>query len=112
MRLTGFNGSSFIIHLVDYYDASNIQITAVDNSGNKVKFINGQAQIDVTGKAKNVLKRLQVRVPLSSSAQLPAFPVEGQNICKRLQSAAGATNFIDTSDGYAGSGDPCNLTSN
>jgi hypothetical protein len=72
----------YLIRIVDYYDASNISVSGSDASGS-VKF-NGQPQIDVTGKAHEVLKRLRVRVPLNPSYDLPYDTIEAQNACKRF----------------------------
>jgi hypothetical protein len=90
--ITGLGGTGpyYLIRLVDYYDKSNISISGQAGS----VFVNGQAMIDVTGKARDVLKRLQVRVPLNSSQtnSLPDFALEGQSVCKRLATAPNSTD--------------------
>ncbi len=89
VTIKGLNGTGtgpYLIHVIDYYDDSNVNIDG--NSSNAgappLQFIDGQAQIDVTGKAKDVLKRLQVRVPIHPNAPTPNYAVEGQNVCKRF----------------------------
>lgn len=54
-----------------------------------VKFKQGQAIIDATGKSQDELRRVQVRVPLiRSDAALPIFGVQAtQSICKELTTA-------------------------
>ncbi len=91
----------YIIHLVNYYDSSNISITGF-NSGSPstpLSFINGQAQIDATGQAQNVRTRLQVRKPLIPTLELPNYSLESQNACKRFATdPVNGTNFIATQD--------------
>jgi hypothetical protein len=84
-------GVSYILHVLDYYDESqSIVINGQDIHGGPVTFL-GQDQIDVTGKAHYVLKRLQERVQPSSLPTLPEYAVEGQNICKRFSTYPAAT---------------------
>jgi Tfp pilus assembly protein PilX len=89
VRLTGLSGQQFIMHVVDFYDTSSLVAT----SSSSVKFT-GEPVIDVTGKARDVLKRLRVRVFISAAggeagpdndAILPNNAIEAQNICKRIQ---------------------------
>lgn len=110
----------FLLHIVGYYDDSTVTVTGNSNipptPAQTVSFLNAQAKVDVTGKARNVLKRLQVRVPLSPSYTLPDYAIEAQNICKRLETGPTVpdinptgTKYINTAGGNAGSGDPCFL---
>ena len=78
-------------NLVDYYDSSNVNINGIDTTGAALVFKDGQAQIDATGRAKNVSKRLQVRIPIKAAATLPNFVIEGQSICKRFDTYPGST---------------------
>lgn len=84
----------YLIHMYGLYDSSSVTITG-SGPGGSVVFSGDQAKIDVTGKAKNVLKRLQVRVPLDSSRSLANYAVEAQNICKRIVASPvrGSTTF-------------------
>lgn len=106
--LGGFGTGPFLLRIVDYYDNSNIKITgnAAALGSPPIKFIDGQAQIDVTGKAKSVVKRLQVRTPIRASSGIPMNAIEGET-CKRFQTdpITGTTPQLPT--GY--SGQACNL---
>lgn len=77
-------GTKYLVHFVNYYDPSNIKLTGVDATGATVKFLGGQATIDSTGKARDVLKRLQVRVPLGNDSPSVNYAIEAQNICKQF----------------------------
>jgi Tfp pilus assembly protein PilX len=60
---------------VKIYDATLIQRN----------ILNAQAVIDSTGKAQDVLRRIQVRVPIKGGSLQPEFAVESMDtICKRL----------------------------
>lgn len=73
------------LRLKSIYKDTSVNIAAYNPSGNPVKLIGGQAVIDATGKANGVLRRIQVRVPLSADYDYPEFSLESLNdICKRL----------------------------
>jgi Tfp pilus assembly protein PilX len=120
-NLDSLGSSKFLFHLVTYYDAkTNIRVTATDVNSNPVTVLD-QASIDVTGKARNVVKRIQVRVrtnPTNGQAQptpiLPDYALEAQNICKRIWAApVTGENPPGSQYKYPGSPpspDPCNLS--
>jgi Tfp pilus assembly protein PilX len=70
-----------------YQGTQSLTITAKDSSqplGN-VQFIGGQAVVDSTGQSEDELRRIQVRVPLSSGPSSPTFGLQtSDSICKRL----------------------------
>jgi hypothetical protein len=74
----------YLIHFTNYYDAVNVRVNAQDHLGQPVGFSGGQVVIDSTGRARDVLKRLQVHMPLDPKAATPNDPVDGQSICKRF----------------------------
>lgn len=79
------NTQAYILSIVDYYDSSNITVTGRSGVG-AVNFVGAQAQVDVTGKAQDVLKRLRVNIPVHASYKL-APNIEAQDICKRFTTA-------------------------
>jgi Tfp pilus assembly protein PilX len=86
-NLTSNGGSSvFYLRLRGFYRASSSVTITANTVDGPAKLINEQAIIDATGKAANVLRRIQVRVPLSASSNRPEFAVESTDaLCKRLQ---------------------------
>ncbi|MDB5165102.1 MAG: hypothetical protein JWL89_728 [Candidatus Saccharibacteria bacterium] len=99
--LPGVAGSYYMVRIVGYYDTSDISIhDFLDTGGTHLHTVDGQAQLDVTGKAKNVLKRLQVRTPIGKSLDtdftLPSAAIESQATCKRMATYPGSTTY-DTS---------------
>ncbi len=118
------SGQNYILHYVNIYDSSKIIVSGTNQDGTPATFV-GQATIDVTGKAHNVLKRLQAAlsacpvdavVPctdgtIGNQPLLPNNGIQAQNICKRLDTRPGITNFKNANSGNADSPaiDPCNL---
>lgn len=86
---TSNTGEFYAINILDYYDDSGVSISDARafGSGKQLDFTNAQATIDVTGQAKNVLKRIQVHMPLKQPGTIPTETVEAQNICKRFDTA-------------------------
>lgn len=103
-------GKSYLVRILNYYDKSDISLgNARDTSGNSMTFVDAQAQVDVTGKAKNVLKRIQVRLPLHPSADLPANSLEAQNICKRFGTAPTDADVNPNGTNFDGLDPSCKL---
>ncbi|MEK7599446.1 MAG: hypothetical protein AAB462_00210 [Patescibacteria group bacterium] len=91
----------YLIHFLPHYATTNFVITANGASG-KLAFVGGQVKIDSTGKAQDVLKRLQVRV--KPKPPLPDFPIESQNVCKRQTTEPSSTKFIASNGVNASAG--------
>jgi hypothetical protein len=97
--ITGLNsnpyaaaGEPYVVNILDYYDESKtITFNGKDINNHAVNFF-GQSQIDVTGKARYVLKRIQVVIQQNSLPPLPPYAVEGQNVCKRFNTYPAATS--------------------
>lgn len=82
--------SNYGIRAMAVYAGGTLEITALDALNNTVLLTNAQAQIDVTGKAQDILRRLQVRVPLNANHSGANYALEsGSSICKRFGSAPG-----------------------
>lgn len=108
--------TSYLIHVLSYYDDSHILFDAHDISGARLQFSGSQAVIDSTGQDKNVLKRIQVHVPIfPTSDNLPDYAIQAQNVCKRFTTyPTGGTsqNSVAYPTGLPGGFDastPCSL---
>lgn len=110
----GTVNNTFLVHMTNYYDASNITIWGdhVSATGpSQFKFTKSQYMVDATGKARNVLKRIQVRI--GSSPPGPSNAIKAGDVCKREQTAPtntynnAGTAFLNP-DGSPGSG-ACDL---
>lgn len=88
VNITGLNSSNnkYYLRLTSVYKNSNVSIKAYFNATNTELELPGvQAVIDSTGKASDILRRVQVRVPLGNSYYYPEFAIETkESICKEL----------------------------
>lgn len=73
------------LRLRSLYLSSRVIITA-KSGGTNASLVGDQAVVDATGKANDVLRRIQVRVPLNGGGSLPEFAIlSSDSLCKRLQ---------------------------
>lgn len=94
--LQGFNSSQFYLRASTLY-VNNTQLT-ITSSNPGQKFMGAQAQIDVTGKAQDVLRRILVAVNLTNTSPVPDYALMStDSICKRYEI---------TSNGFAVPRDP------
>lgn len=79
----------YYLRLTSIYQSSHVIVKA-QSGVTPLDFIGGQAVIDSTGKAQDVLRRVQVRIPLSTQYDFPEFAIESASpICKMLDVAPG-----------------------
>lgn len=86
MRITGpgLGGSNYYMRLRTLYGYSTVNLTAQDASNNNLQLVGAQAIVDATGKASDVLRRIQVRVPLLPTQNVPDFATQSSgSLCKR-----------------------------
>jgi len=78
--------SSYALRLNAIYVGGTFDITATDAGGTSVELKNAQVLVDATGKAQDVLRRIQVRLPLVQSGKTPDYAIESaSSVCKRFQ---------------------------
>ncbi len=98
----GNNNGVVYLRLRAIYRPVAINVKIHDNTGAITPVINAQAVIDSTGKAQDVLRRIQVRVPLSGDYLFPEDAITSlDTICKRAafpQSGAGFINELPVED--------------
>ncbi len=81
------NISRLSLRLNSLYQSSNIKIEAL-NGATPQKIKNVQATIDSTGKANDVLRRIQVRLPITSNGLLPSYVLQSNSsICKHFSAS-------------------------
>lgn len=78
------NQTTFFISIRSIYSRSHVNVTAY-NGSTKLTLTGAQTVIDSTGKAQDVLKRIQVRVPSGNTYDLPPGTA-GALICKQVES--------------------------
>lgn len=98
--ITGLSASNkYYLRLTSVYKNSNVSIKAYDSSNNELVLPGVQAVIDSTGKASDILRRVQVRVPLGNSYYYPEFAIETkESICKELNVYRGIQKVEDSNN--------------
>jgi len=89
--ITNLGGNrSYMLRFISMYQPSNLTVVAY-TGGVPAAVTGAQAVIDVTGKAGDVLRRIQARVPLGfSSGPLPGFAIQSNgSLCKRFMATPG-----------------------
>jgi hypothetical protein len=85
------NGA-FVLRLLGLYKPSNVTVTGVDGSGNQVEFDGAQIIIDSTARVQDVIRRIQVRMPVNTAGILPDFALRTtDSICKMMLTRDGDT---------------------
>jgi Tfp pilus assembly protein PilX len=88
-NLGGLNQTTFFLDLKGIYSPSAVTVTAYGGDGtvgsaNQLNIAGAQTLVDVTGKAEDVLRRIQVRIPTYSGYAIPDGTSGTQSICKQL----------------------------
>ncbi len=88
ITINNIGQNKLLLHLRSFYNDNTVTITGKTTAGNNILFRNGQLMIDSTGRASDILKRIQVRVPLNDFGNgiYPEFALQTANgICKLQQ---------------------------
>lgn len=84
--LAAANTNVFYIRMKSIYRTSKVTIQAFanDTATDPLELTNDQVVIDSTGKANDVLRRIQVRIPVNTEYDTPEFALESaDDICKK-----------------------------
>lgn len=84
--ISGLSGDRFYLRAVSLYKDVSLQVTA-SSGGNPVNIQSSQAVVDVTGRAGDVLRRIQVRIPLAASSTnlMSDYALQSaEAVCKRF----------------------------
>lgn len=87
LSITGLSANSYFMRITSMYKNIALQVTADDSSSNAIELQGAQAVIDATGKAQDVLRRIQVNVPMRSTSknELSDYAIQStDSICKRF----------------------------
>src|SRR5487761_1298959 len=82
--ITNLSQANYLLDLRSIYSDSQVAISAFDSNGNQLRIRNAQISLDSTGKAQDVLRRIQARVPYSNGYVHPDYSLESvDSICKQ-----------------------------
>lgn len=77
-------GTDFYVRVKSVYSDLNVEINGESAAGVRSSFANAQVVVDSTGRANDVLRRVQVRLPIYKQYTIPEAALQSQNgICKR-----------------------------
>lgn len=99
---------TFLLRLKSIYQPNQVIITAFTGPGGatQVNLAGAQVLVDSTGKAQDVLRRIQVRLPANNTYNYPEFAIDSaDSICKILQVAP--PSYVNLS-GSGATDDACN----
>lgn len=95
LTINGLSSTNYYMRVLSMYTNASLNVRA---SGS-VLLSGAQALIDATGKAQDVVRRVQVHVPLAGNQFVPDFGVQSATgICKRYLVDA-STVTLDAADG-------------
>lgn len=100
LRITNIGKTRLYLKMRSIYKINDVEITGRTNIGGAVNFVKAQAEVDATGRANDILKRISVRIGISGldGENLPGFSLQStQDVCKQLQVIPAPINTI--SDG-------------
>lgn len=84
--ITDIGTGNLYLSIRSLYSPVNVTITGVDISNSAVRFKDTQTVVDSTGKANDVLRRVQVRIPAKAQYVYPGFALQSKDsICKVLK---------------------------
>jgi len=95
LTITGLNSSQYHMRISAVYKGMSLLVSATDSTGASLSLSGAQAIIDATGKAQDVLRRIQVHVPLTASSQnlLSDYALQSNDsFCKRFSVMTGYYN--------------------
>lgn len=92
VTITGINATTVLLSLRSIYSATNVTISA-KSGASSIRLAGAQSLIDSTGKAQDVVKRIQVRLPDKADFAFPGFDADATgSLCKQLQVYPGSAN--------------------
>lgn len=102
VRLENLNSNTYYLRLKAIYNPVSVSVRSFNDDNERQELRNGQAKIDATGKAADVVRRIQVNVPLATAGfTYPEYAVETfSTLCKRfIVWPGGAENDVQSSNG-------------
>lgn len=96
VTITGINANRAFMRVSSLYQSVSIDVSAVNDSAGQLELNGVQALIDVTGRANDVLRRVQVRVPINNiGGEFPDLSVQSSGTICKLYSVAEPDTLIN-----------------
>jgi len=87
LSITGLSATTYYMRVSSLYKDVGLRVSAFDPSGSRLNLRGAQAVVDVTGKASDVLRRIQVHMPLrtASENQYSDYAIQStEPLCKQF----------------------------
>jgi len=99
MTITNLGAGQLVLHIRSLYKPTDVSVNGTDTSSAPVRFTNAQVMVDATGKANDVLRRVQVRLPVKPQYYLANFGIQTRDsICKVMQVTRTPANEASTTN--------------
>lgn len=98
MRITAIPGlARQYLHLRSLYKEVDVTISGRIAGGIEARFANAQIMIDSTGKANDVLRRIQVRIPAQAQSTTAPFSLQTADAICKLYNVTASPDEVNTS---------------
>lgn len=103
VTITGLASTGYYLRVSSIYQAAAIQVVGYNSSApsSQLSLVGAQVLIDATGKAQDVLRRVQIRIPVNATAASSTFDSAIQttkSLCKQFETST--TQLGDTGNYY------------
>lgn len=90
--ITDLGGTNYYLRVSSIYRDSSIKVAGfnLNNPNTNLQLLGAQVLIDATGKAQDILRRVQVRIPINATAASNSFDnaiTTSQSLCKQFDIA-------------------------
>lgn len=108
ITINNLNTNAYYMKAISLYQNASLEVSGADGAGSAISLTGAQIIIDATGKAQDVLRRIQVHMPINgygSRNQLPDNAIEStDSLCKRFSAME---NYFDNSSTANGTNPLC-----
>jgi type II secretory pathway pseudopilin PulG len=95
VTIKNIDATKRVLHIRSLYEVTDVTISGKDAGGNTIRFNNAQIMIDSTGRANDVLKRIQVRVAANAQYRnVESALHSAESICKVLSVTKDPTGSV------------------
>lgn len=106
VKITNLTGSNYYLRISSLYSTSSITVQGFNSAASTtaLSLSGAQVMIDSTGKAQDILRRLQVRIPVNATASASTFDSAVQSslsLCKQFQTYPGSATNTASGSGCA-----------
>ncbi|HUD06197.1 MAG TPA: pilus assembly PilX N-terminal domain-containing protein [Candidatus Saccharimonadales bacterium] len=105
LRLKGLDGGAYYLRVLPIYDSQSLTISSPDPTDvSKLSgtFNGDQIQVDSTGRAGTVLRRIRAYVPIQPSGSYPDFAIQSTtSICKEFDYIPGSSTPVPPPPGIS-----------